>query len=227
MRLGERAITPLGSVVFSEDSPNSASMSRMAHRRRPRLRLREEWDSGSRIQDSRTLRNWHIWPGADPRPLHRPPSRRRCEPGGATLRYSEVTGCPWARVIPSVRGITMIARVMGGAVSVLWVALAASGSLTAQGPQRGAEGDDIEIGDPARHSRRGGGPSRRAARATSRPAQGGAGPGRDLHDGPRRRGRDAHRRSTGPGARPIAVHRPGRTTAAGSSSMPRPGPTSA
>ena len=29
----------------------------------------------------------------------------------------------------------MIARVMGGAVSVLWVALAASGSLTAQGPQ--------------------------------------------------------------------------------------------
>ena len=29
----------------------------------------------------------------------------------------------------------MIARVMGGAVSVLWVVLAASGSLTAQGPQ--------------------------------------------------------------------------------------------
>ena len=43
----------------------------------------------------------------------------------------------------------MGARVMGGAVSVLWVALAASGSLKAQGPEAsGAEGDDIEDRGP-------------------------------------------------------------------------------
>ena len=133
--LGERAITPLGSVVFSEDSPNSASMSRMAHRCRPRLRLREEWDSGSRIQDSRTLRNWHIWPGADaaPPPTLRSPTLRARRCGPKSIRCS--SGVDWrGRFLPE-GGRRWAPRVMGGAVSVLWVALAAPGSLTAQGPE--------------------------------------------------------------------------------------------